>query len=107
MLKEIYDVMDEKQASNIVMIDFRLESSFYDYFIIASAKNHRMAISIIEAIEAKIKELGKDVRTIEGDKNSPWQLIDCYEVIVHIFLDDERELYNLENLWSDLPRVKF
>ncbi len=106
LLKCVYTAMDKKLAEDIVIIDFREESSFCDYFIIGTAQNHRMARSIIDHVEEEVMKCGGKIKSIEGDKESLWQLIDCYEVVVHIFVGAERDNYRLEKLWHDLPRIE-
>ena len=106
LLKIAYDAMDEKLADNIVVIDFRKQSPFVDYFIIADAKNYRMAKSIIENVEDKVLKEGYEVKHIYAENTTKWLLIDLDTVVCHVFYDDERQLYNLEGLWKDLPTVK-
>ena len=106
LLRTAYDAMDEKQAADIVVIDFRRQSPFMDYFIIADARNFRMARSIIENVEEKVLEAGYPVRRVYLDDTSKWLRIDLNSVVCHVFYDGEREIYNLEGLWKDLPTVK-
>ena len=106
LLRTAYDAMDEKLAENITVIDFRSHSPFLDYFIIADAKNQRMAKSIIENVEDKALKAGYDVRHAYVESTTKWFLIDLGSVVCHVFYDGERELYNLEGLWKDLPTVK-
>ncbi len=95
--------LSEKLAENIIAIDMRETSPFSDYYVIATAKNVRHAASLADdLIEAARKE-GYEVRTREGDNKSSWILVDLYTVVVHIFTEDARNQYRLENLWSDLP----
>jgi ribosome-associated protein len=106
LLRIAYDAMDEKQASDIVVLDFRHTSPFVDYFIIANARNQRMAQSIIENVEDKALEAGYPVKQRYVEKTTKWLLIDLGSIVCHVFYDGERELYNLEGLWKDLPTVK-
>lgn len=106
LLKIAYDAMDEKLAENIVVIDFTKQSPFVDYFIIADAKNQRMAKSILENVEEKALEEGYEVKHLYAESTTKWFLIDLGSVVCHVFYDGERELYNLEGLWKDLPTVK-
>lgn len=106
LLKIAYDAMDDKLAEDLVVLDFRNYSPFVDYFIIGTAKNYRMAKSIVENVEDKAIENGFNVKHIYSEDTSKWLLIDLNDVVCHIFYDDERQLYNLEGLWKDLPRVK-
>ena len=106
LLKEVFKVLDDKQAENIKIIDLRNNSPFIDYFVIASASNSRKAKALIEAVEdmcdqKEYKILHKNLSDI-----SSWQLLDLGEVVVHIFHDDDREKYGLEALWKDLPTVE-
>ncbi len=97
--------MDEKLASDMVVLDFRNQSPYVDYFIIASARNFRMARSIIENVEDKVSEAGYAIRHSYVD-DSKWLLIDLGDVVCHVFYDDAREYYNLEGLWKDLPIIE-
>ena len=97
--------MDEKLASDMVVLDFRNQSPYVDYFIIASARNFRMARSIIENVEDKVSEAGYSIRHSYVD-DSKWLLIDLGDVVCHVFYDDAREYYNLEGLWKDLPIIE-
>ena len=106
LLKTAYDAMDEKLASDLKVIDFRKQSPYLDYFIIGSARNYRMARSIVENVEEKVLEAGYEVRHSYIDDSSKWLLIDLGDVVCHVFYDGEREYYNLEGLWKDLPTVE-
>ncbi|MBQ6335153.1 MAG: ribosome silencing factor [Erysipelotrichaceae bacterium] len=105
LLKIAYDAMDEKLASDLLVIDFRKQSPFLEYFIIGTARNYRMAASIIENVEDKALEAGFEVKHVYKD-DSKWLLIDLGDVVCHVFYDGQREYYNLEGLWKDLPIVK-
>ncbi|MBQ9425384.1 MAG: ribosome silencing factor [Erysipelotrichaceae bacterium] len=105
LLETAYDAMDEKLASDMVVLDFRNQSPYVDYFIIASARNFRMARSIIENVEDKVSEAGYAIRHSYVD-DSKWLLIDLGDVVCHVFYDDAREYYNLEGLWKDLPIIE-
>jgi len=106
LLKIAYDAMDEKQAEDLVVIDFRKQSPFIDYFVIGTARNARMANAIIDAIDDKVSEAGFITKKVYTDDTSKWFVIDLGEVVCHVFFDGEREVYNLEGLWKDLPIVK-
>lgn len=105
-LKCIVEEMKKHHAEDIRILDFRNVSSCYDYFVIATASNPRLAWALSDYIEEKCSELNIPIRSKEGNQESRWILIDCYEVVVHVFLNEERELYQLEKLWGDLPEVR-
>lgn len=98
---------DEIQAGDIVVLDLRGISSIADYFVICTASSvpHLKAVNreIRQGTEA---EIGEKPRSGEGDPSSLWLIIDYVDVVVHIFHEDKRGLYSLEDLWSDAPRVE-
>jgi len=106
LLKIAYKAIDEKQGLNIEIIDFRNQSAFVDYFIIASANSNRMANAIIDNIEEKVLGAGFKVKKIYNSDSSNWYLIDLENILCHVFVGEERQLYNLEGLWKDLPKIK-
>lgn len=106
LLAQVYKAMDDKQAEDLVIIDFRNHSPFVDYFIIGSARNQRMAKSILENVEEIAIKNGVEIKNTLNAKDSKWLLLDLGEIVCHIFYDGEREVYNLEGLWKDLPTIK-
>jgi ribosome-associated protein len=77
-----------------------------EYFVITGAPNVRQVRTIVEEIERRIKdESNESPRSIEGMSDASWVLLDYGDVIVHVFLGDAREYYDLERLWADAPRV--
>jgi ribosome-associated protein len=77
-----------------------------EYFVITGAPNGRQVRTIVEEVERRIKdESGESPRSIEGMADATWVLLDYGDVIVHVFLGDAREYYDLERLWADAPRV--
>ncbi|MBR0418542.1 MAG: ribosome silencing factor [Erysipelotrichaceae bacterium] len=106
LLETAYKAMDEKLAEDLIVLDFRKQSPYVDYFIIGTARNYRMAKSIVDNVEEKALENGYEVKRIYAEKETKWLLVDLGDVVCHVFYDGERELYNLEGLWKDLPIVK-
>lgn len=75
-------------------------------FVITSAGNSRLVKTLVNEIEAKIVEAGgPKPRRTEGLDKLEWVLIDYGDFVVHVFADEQREFYELERLWSDVPRV--
>jgi ribosome-associated protein len=79
-----------------------------DAFVIVSASNTRLVRTIAEEIELQIRDAGgpKPLR-IEGLDDLRWVLVDYGEFVVHVFLQETRDYYELERLWSDVPRVEW
>jgi ribosome-associated protein len=77
-----------------------------EYFVVTGAPNVRLVRTIVEEIERQIRdESGESPRSIEGMSDATWVLLDYGDVIVHVFLGDTREYYDLERLWADAPRL--
>jgi ribosome-associated protein len=77
-----------------------------DYFLICSADSDRGVRTIVDNIEAKLKEVGEKVIGIEGYAEGKWVLIDAVDVIIHVLYEPVRKFYNIEGLWIDAPRIK-
>ncbi len=98
----IVDVMGEKQAANIVVLDVRELSTLAAYFVIATVDNERQAKALQEELWEKVERAHR-IRPLgrEGtDGRSGWVLIDYGDVIVHLFTEEARAYYDLEGLWS-------
>ena len=99
---------DEKKAIDPVVLDVNGILAITDFFVIASASNDRLVESIVEEVEAKVKEGGgPSPLRIEGLSDRQWVLMDYGDLVVHVFLDEVRRFYDLERLWADAPRVEW
>lgn len=79
-----------------------------DRFVITGASNNRQVRTIAEEVEEQVKRAGFDgPRRIEGLDDLRWVLLDFGDVVVHVFDHEAREYYDLERLWSDVPRVEW
>lgn len=109
---EILDIVlkaiSEKKGKDIEVYDTRNISPFMDTMIIAGADNTRQSNAIANNVEDRLREAGYtgDFR-IEGNKESRWLLVDLKDIVIHIFVQDERSLYQLERLYSDCPVTRY
>jgi ribosome-associated protein len=101
----IVEVASEKLASDIVMLDLRGLASFTDYFVVMSADSSRLIQALEDDILSTLKESKISMHRREGSAASGWVLMDCSDVIVHIFGPEEREFFGLERLWARAPQV--
>lgn len=106
LLEKIVKLLDKKQADDITVIDFDHRSSVADYFVIVTAKNYRHASSLCDDIYEFL--VGEDIRDfkIDDSKDSGWLVVDINDIVVHIFLREDREKYQLEKLWADHSVLK-
>ncbi len=102
LAKRIAALLDSKKATDIKVIEIKELSSLGDYFVLASASNTSLTKALSDEIEEKLsKEDGLEPKRIEGYQSASWILLDYYDVIVHIFYEETRDLYSLEKLWVD------
>jgi len=94
-------ILGNFKGENLKVINISKISSLADYFVIASASNTTQARAMADTIKVQIKKHGVSCGVQEGMENSNWILTDFGDVIVHIFLDIARDLYDLEGLWSE------
>lgn len=101
------DLLSDKQAEEILLLDVKGVASFADYFVIASGQNVRHLQALCDAMDEELRREGVRPQGREGIVDSGWVLLDFGDVIVHIFSPRERGYYNLEGLWGrGLPVVR-
>lgn len=105
LVKTALKVLDDKMAEDVKVLDIRGISVMSDYFVIASAKNVSQVKAIADELEQKIYENGGKLVQSEGYQSARWVLLDFNDIIVHIFLKEEREFYQLERVWADAKQV--
>lgn len=95
--------MQEKKASNIIVMDLRkVKSAVADFFVICSGNSDKQLDAIADSVdEIVFKALKENPWHIEGKTNREWMLLDYVDVVAHIFRKDKREFYALERLWGD------
>jgi ribosome-associated protein len=97
---------DSKKAEAIVVLNVQPLSSVADHFLICSGSSDRQVRAIADAIEEQLIQNGEKPLAMEGYHKGTWVLIDCADLIVHVFDDDTRRFYNLERLWHRAARVE-
>lgn len=102
--KAAVKALDSKKGVDIALMDISGVTTLGDYFVVASAPAPPDE-SLADEVDEQLSKLGLEPRRVEGYQSANWILLDYYEVIVHIFLEETREFYSLERLWSDAPRV--
>ncbi len=93
------------KAKDITLLDVGERIKITDYFIIATGDNRRMVQALAVEVDKKLKAECSLKSRIEGLQVGWWVLMDFGEVVVHIFRDEARAYYDLDNLWADAPRV--
>jgi len=95
--------IQEKKGTSIAVIDLRdVMNSYSDYFIVCTGSSDTNVQAIANSVEDLVREiLDEKPLHIEGYREANWILLDYFDTLVHIFKEDEREYYDLENLWAD------
>lgn len=99
-------ILGNYKANNLKLLNVSKKSTLSDYFILASAENLTQAYAMADRIQRELKRLGFPSISIEGMKGSDWILLDHGDILIHIFLDTSREVYDLDGLWKDCTTEK-
>ena len=109
LVKSIILGIQEKKGSNIVVADLqKIEGSICKFFVVCQGNSPQQVEAIATSVGDYLRENeGEKPVNVVGLTNAQWVAMDYVDVMVHIFLPDEREYYDLENLWQDaeLTRV--
>lgn len=98
---KIVKTLQAKKAKDIKVLDIRDLSTLCDYFVIATGTSTTHVQSLCDNVEENIDKEGYQLHHKEGLRSGRWILLDYYDVVVHIFYEEERKFYNLERLWVD------
>ena len=98
---------ENKKAENAVILDVRKVSSVTDYFVILSGTSEPHVRAIVNEVTDKLRgDYQLRPRAVDGDIRAAWQVLDYFDVIVHVMHTEVRQRYDLEGLWGDAKEVK-
>jgi ribosome-associated protein len=95
----------EKKAQDPALLDVRGLCSYADFLLILGGRSSRQVRAVAESIRRGMRSDGHRTLGAEGADEGRWVLLDYGEVVVHIFLEELRDFYDLESLWVEAPRV--
>ncbi|MCO6456837.1 MAG: ribosome silencing factor [Pirellulaceae bacterium] len=96
----------ENRGTDIKVLDMRQQTSWFDYFVIATGTSRRQLHAISEEIDRTLEVELKDRRIgIEGYDESRWIVLDYGSVVIHLFDEETRQFYSLEELWADAVKL--
>jgi ribosome-associated protein len=97
---------EDKLGKDTVVIDVGNVLAITEFFVITSAANDRQVKAVVDEVQHKLREAGggRPLR-VEGLEDASWVLLDYGAFVVHVFLDETRQFYELERLWRDMPRL--
>jgi ribosome-associated protein len=97
----------DKKAEDVMILDIGKILTITDYFVIVSGQNERQVKSISDAVREELSKEGIKPLSINGESEARWILLDYLDVVVHVFVKEERDYYQLERLWKDVPLIEF
>jgi ribosome-associated protein len=107
LAQRLAELADSKAASEIVVLDMRKLVSYTDFLVICTARNERQARAIVDEVKLKVKQ---DQQLLpggmEGEGAAGWIVLDYLDCVLHVFTEEARRRYQLEDLWREAPRVE-
>ncbi len=98
------EVLYDKKAQDIIAIHVEDKTIIADWFIICSGRVVPQVKAICDEVEEKAPGFNLTLRRKEGYAEGRWIVLDFSNILVHLFIPDERKYYNMERLWMDDPR---
>ena len=105
MLEKVLEILNKAVVRNIVVYEMKEVTPYYDYSIVASVNSNRQGAAAINYLKKDMTELGYKVRSFSSSSEANWFLIDLDDIVVHIFVGEERERYNLDGIYAHLPKT--
>lgn len=103
-IQKIRELLDTKKAENIEIFDMRDRDYFTSFVIVATTLGEKHALSLIDELKTKLKLLGEEFLAIESSEE--WSVIDLGDILIHLLSEEYRSKYNIEELLSELLKVK-
>ncbi|MGM0612301.1 MAG: ribosome silencing factor [Bacteroidota bacterium] len=109
LVNHVIEGMQEKKGKNIVTLNMKnLDNAVCDYFVICHGTSKVQVEAIADSVEETVKEkINAKAFHIEGRENAEWILLDYFDVVVHIFIENMRSFYQLEDVWADAEKIEF
>jgi ribosome-associated protein len=95
----------DNRAKDVLLLDLRGGTPLVDFFVIATTTSRRQGNAVAIEIDVEMKKLGERKLGFEGSEEGRWTLIDYGDFVVHIFSEEARAYYALEEIWGDAPRL--
>ena len=106
LARVIAAIADAEHGSDVVVLEVGDVLGVTEYFVIVSASNRRLVRTLVDEIEVQTREqTGRSPMRSEGVRENQWVLVDYGDVVVHVFLAEVREFYEIERLYTDVPKI--
>ena len=97
----VIEQLENMKGRDIIALNISDKASFADYMIICSGNSKRHVKSIAQSVAMECRAKGIEPRGMEGSDVGEWALVDLIDIIVHVMTDEQRDKYNLEQLWAE------
>ena len=98
-------VLDAKKGNDIKLLKIDEKTTIGDYFVICSGNSSTQIRTLADEVEYQLKQGGVSYVQLQGTDSDEWKVIDCYDVIIHVFSNEARAFYKLEKLWADAEEI--
>lgn len=106
LARHVVDVVEDRKAEDIVLLDLRPDTVIADFFVIANGNSERQLRALMDYVKEDVKEnLSQLPFSMVGTPESGWIVLDYGDVVVHLFSADQRDYYDIEGLWSNSGSV--
>ena len=107
LTRAIARLVDDKLGEDIVCLDMRELVTYTDYLVICTARNERQAEAIAEEVHLRLKH-DESLLPVNPDRSGDvgWTVLDYLDCVLHIFTEEARQRYDLEDLWHEAPRIE-
>lgn len=105
IMSAVVKILDNKIAKDIKALKIDSKTIIADYFVICSGNSSTQIKTLADEVEYQLGVGNLPYVRLEGTDSNEWKVVDCHDVIVHIFSDEAREFYKLEKLWADAEEV--
>jgi ribosome-associated protein len=95
----------DKKAAGLEILDVAGKVDYADFLVLMTGRSDRQVVALAQGIEEALRLKGKRALSVEGLPHAHWVLMDFGDVVVHVFQDEARGLYDLEGLWMDARRI--
>lgn len=105
LLKRVCQMLNDKKAEDLVVLDVRRQSSITNYLVLATGTSEPHLRALRNEIDRIVKETGTAVVGVDSGEGSGWTVVDTFDVMIHVLTRENRARYRLETLWGDAEPV--
>jgi ribosome-associated protein len=107
LARRLAELADSKKAEEIVALDMRSLVSYTDFLVICTARNERQAKAIVDEVRLQMKhEMGMLPSGVDAGVEAGWAVLDYLDCFFHVFTEEARQRFGLEDLWREAPRLE-